>query len=178
MMGEGLRRAFAAARHTQRLSSPYRYLLTRLLRPELFNFGVKRTCVLFIGFNPSTADEQNNDPTVRRMIGFAERLGAEHMEVVNLFAWRCTDPSELPSPEDEAVGPENDATIRAAVARATTVIACWGGLADEQPRCFRARDVYAMCDKPMFCFGMTSTGAPKHPLYLKKDAALVPFKFR
>lgn len=164
--------------HTERAASRYRYHLQRLMRPSLFAGKERGERVLFVGYNPSTGDVDSDDPTIRRMIGFTERLGGEHMAVVNLFAWRATDPSKLPT-DDSAIGPQNDETILNAIAKASLIICCWGGLADQQND--RARRVYTMCrtgpvfNNP-FCFGVTASGQPRHPLYLKKDEPLIPYR--
>jgi hypothetical protein len=75
--------------------------------------------------NPSTADAEKFDPTVRRCFGFARDWGFGGLEVVNLFALRSTYPEQLKKVSDP-VGPENDAVIRRAVKAADLVVASWG----------------------------------------------------
>lgn len=142
----------------------YRYRLTRPL-------GGGPTC-LFVMLNPSTADAKKNDKTVTRCIGFAERENCGLLEVVNLFAWRATDPRELKRAADP-VGPENDTAIVAAAGRAKLVIAAWGG---SIPATLRTRPaaVLEMLARlgPVWCLGKTKDGTPAHPLYLRADAPL------
>src|SRR5437588_2477108 len=81
----------------------YRYLLTRRL-------GRSRRVATFIMLNPSTADAINNDPTIRKCVGFARRWGCGLLQVVNLFALRATEPRVLRAAADP-VGPENSRWI-------------------------------------------------------------------
>ena len=66
----------------------YRYLLTRQV-----GFGDKR--VTFLMLNPSTADEERNDPTIRRCINFANAWGFGWLDVTNLSSLRATNPKEM-----------------------------------------------------------------------------------
>ena len=145
----------------------YRYVLTR-------EFGGESTC-LFIMLNPSTADADHDDPTIRRCIGFAKREGFDRLEVVNLYAFRSTSPSTLFTAPDP-VGPDNISEIREALGRADMVIAAWGNNANGDA--YQAGEVVALIERsgrPVKCFGLTKQGQPKHPLYLRSDAELVSF---
>lgn len=146
----------------------YRYLLRRRV-------GESEKRVLFIMLNPSKADEERNDATIRRCIGFARDWGYGCLEVVNLFALMSTDPKGLLE-TDDPVGPDNDAAIRAALESADTVVLAWGnhGLDHEK----RAAEVTAMAweaARPC-CLGLTVKGAPRHPLRLPRTATLEPFR--
>src|SRR6478609_3494339 len=100
----------------------YRLLLTRRWAPG--------PPVTFIMCNPSTADDVDDDPTTRRCIGFATRLGAGALHLVNLYAYRATRPAELAQARRAGIsingGPEALDTIAAAAAESTKVIAAWG----------------------------------------------------
>src|SRR4051794_12691770 len=98
----------------------YRYLLTRQVGPG------QRTAT-FIMLNPSTADASNDDPTIRRCIGFARQWGCGRLAVLNLFAFRATDPADLKRAE-EPVGPENRAWFERTLRDAGDgpVICGWG----------------------------------------------------
>ena len=85
--------------------------------------------IAFIGLNPSTADEINDDPTIRRCIGFARRWGFGGMYMLNVFAYRSTNPRELRAATDP-VGPRNDAALLTTSRRCDMVVACWGAWAD------------------------------------------------
>jgi hypothetical protein len=146
--------------------SRYRYLLTR-------GPAGAREHVVFVMLNPSTADQEQDDPTIRRAIGFAHRLGFARLSVVNLFALRATDPAHLYRARDP-VGPDNDDAIRAAVAEATLVVAAWGNHGALRGR---AAEVAALL--PAYhCFGTTRLGQPRHPLYLPYATALAPASAR
>ncbi|MEV5915772.1 DUF1643 domain-containing protein [Streptomyces chartreusis] len=150
----------------------YRYLLTRIWDPTI-------PPVVFLMLNPSTADALTDDATVTRLVhpknGFARRMGAGGLVVVNLFAVRSTDPRVLRHHEDP-VGPLNDAFIRQATDRATTVVAAWGAAGVEHNgRGARVAEVLRARRVALQCLGTTSTGQPRHPLYLPAGAALEPY---
>ncbi|MEE8046351.1 MAG: DUF1643 domain-containing protein [Dehalococcoidia bacterium] len=143
----------------------FRYLLTR-------EFGGESTC-LFVMLNPSTADAERNDPTIRRCISFARREGFGRLEVVNIYAFRSASPSVLFAAEDP-VGAANDTTIAAALDRANLVIAAWGNHA-ESGRVAEVIGLIASSGKLAKCFGLTKRKQPKHPLYLRVDVGLVDY---
>jgi hypothetical protein len=118
--------------------------------------------------NPSKADASVDDPTIRKCMGFARRLGYDGIEVVNLFAYRATDPDDLKR-AGYPVGPDNDAHIRAAAGGAAAVIAGWGSEAAEHPRTL---DVYNMLAERCEVFALRENkgGAPGHPLYIPYSA--------
>jgi hypothetical protein len=122
--------------------------------------------VTFIMLNPSTADERVLDPTVRRCIGFAKAWGFGGIDVVNLYAWRSTDPAALRRSADP-VGAGNDAAIACALRQAALAVAAWGShpLAGERATAIRA--LAARLRMPLYCLGTTTAGHPRHPLYVR-----------
>ncbi len=133
-------------------------------------------CGVVIGLNPSTADETADDPTVAGVMWRARHLwGLPGLTMLNAFAYRATDKARLLEVEDP-VGTENDAAIRRFCAVAPLVVAAWGQA--PKPLAARGAAVAALLAEagaaPM-CFGRNADGSPKHPLYQRKDAALVPF---
>lgn len=149
----------------------YRYHLHRQI-------GLGRGSCCFVMLNPSTADATEDDPTIRRCIGFAKALGCDSLEVVNLFAYRSTDPAVLSAmSRDAAVGPENDHHITKATALASYVLCAWGnhgslfGRNNEVLRLIRGKGA-----KPMALKINSKSGHPAHPLYLKADAKPVEIK--
>ena len=129
----------------------------------------------FVMLNPSTADASLDDPTIRRCIGFAKRDGYGGLIVVNLYAYRATDPKALLACAD-AVGPSNDdylrGTINGSRKRDVPLIAAWGVNAKPE----RVRAVLGLIGGARWlCLGKTKHGHPKHPLYIKGDQPLVSF---
>jgi hypothetical protein len=153
----------------------YRYLLTRRL-------GIGNRTAAFIMLNPSTADDERDDPTIRRCISFARRWGCARLVVANLFALRTTDPAAMRKARDP-VGPENQIWIEEAVKRAVAprnpsargpVVCAWGtqGRYMNQDITF-LRSIEGLL-QPM-ALGLTRDGHPKHPLYVPYKVKLVPF---
>jgi hypothetical protein len=131
----------------------------------------------FIMLNPSTADASENDPTIRRCIKFAEREHYSGILVVNLWAYRATNPNELKSVRDP-VGPENEYWVKRVLEGPrlgvkTPVVCAWGarGMLRREFENKYARGTEAQ----LLCLGMTGYGYPKHPLYLAGDTPLEPF---
>ncbi|WP_300747618.1 DUF1643 domain-containing protein [Pseudomonas sp.] len=151
------------------IDGPYRYLLSREWAAG------PRIC--FIMLNPSTADASEDDPTIRRCIGFATALGAGAIDVVNLFALRATDPAELrkhAAPE----GPENIVHIARAASGAEMVICAWGAHAFAKPRARVVLGVLASMSITPHCLRQTKDGHPAHPLYLPSSLRPAPLETR
>jgi hypothetical protein len=139
----------------------YRYRLWRL-------WDRTRPAVLFIGLNPSTADAEQDDPTVRRCIGFAKEWGFGGIEVANLFAFRATDPGKLLTAADP-VGPDNDAWLARLRSGSPAAVAAWGA----HPLARTRANALGSSLRPLASLGVTKDGAPRHPLYVRKDTPLV-----
>lgn len=141
----------------------YRYVLERHWDDAL-------PAVLFIGLNPSTADEQADDPTVRRCVRFAQDWGYGSLLLANLFALRSTDPKGLLDAADP-VGRWNDRWLKRLESRASLSVAAWGvhGTLRDRDRTVAARLVN------LHCLGTTKDGHPRHPLYLRADTQPRPF---
>ena len=146
----------------------YRYLLRRRWMPGP-TFG-------FIMLNPSTADAQRDDPTIRRCIGFAGSHGCGSLLVVNLFALRTTHPGALLAKGETPVGPENDVAIIEALAECPIVVAAWGSFPYLHSKLsHRPEQVIRMAldhDHSLAALGKTIGGYPRHPLYLRSDQDL------
>lgn len=150
----------------------HRYVLTRIWQP-----GVAR--VVWIGLNPSTADAEKDDMTIVKMMVFAANWGFGGIDVVNLFALRATDPSEVRHAENQAhaVGPRNDETILRAISQPAVgkIVLGWG---DPQgiPQLWGRKLVVlrAIRDqgKETYCLGLTATGEPRHPSRLAYSTRL------
>jgi hypothetical protein len=135
----------------------YRYLLWRI-------WDKSKSRVTFIMLNPSTADANIDDATIRRCVGFADSWGYGGMEVVNLFAYRATYPEALKICDDP-IGPENDDYIGISAARSKMIIAAWGVNGGYLKR----NEAVCKLLDTVHCIDITKDGHPKHPLYLKSD---------
>lgn len=126
--------------------------------------------------NPSRADGEVDDQTMRKVVGFCRGLDASRVIVWNLFAWRDPDVRALARHADP-IGPENDLWIRRALADSTVRIVGWGASAKLPARLrFRWREVAAIADAAgaeLLCWGTASDGQPLHPLTLSYDRPLV-----
>lgn len=131
--------------------------------------------MLFIMLNPSTADAETDDPTIRRCLGFAERHSCTRLTVVNLFAFRATKPSDLLKAEDP-VGPHNngylDEQIGYHASMRGPIIAAWGSHPFARDRARLLTEKWGFC---LQALGHTKDGSPRHPLYLPAKAELRPF---
>lgn len=134
----------------------------------------------FFGINPSTADDQTDDATVRKWKGFVARWRGSEFIVGNIFAARSTDVKGL-AKMDDPVGPRNDSFIKEICAQADIIVPCWGSrqkipnhLHERVDKVAQSMLQYA-CGKPVKCFGKTTSGDPKHPLMLGYDTVLEDF---
>ena len=126
--------------------------------------------VMFIGLNPSTADETEDDPTIRRCIRFAKDWGYSGLIMMNAYAYRATNPKDMKKALD-AIGPSNNESLRVRSTQVDKVVAAWGAHCTE----IREQQVCRAIGKPIYCLGKTKHGRPKHPLYLRADTALELF---
>jgi hypothetical protein len=155
----------------------HRYALSRSLQ-DVQSTGL----LVVIMVNPSTADASEDDPTIRRVLGFARSWKMQRVLVGNLFAYRATDIHKLAhlSPED-AIGPDNDRALRHMLRPADIVVAAWGSTAKLPPRLRdRWKDIVRICDEVghvPHSIGATlcKDGHPMHPLYLAGDLRPVPW---
>lgn len=141
----------------------YRYSLERAWDPSLQS-------LCWVMLNPSTADAEQDDPTVRRVVGFSAAWGYGGVTVVNLFALRAADPVELYTAADP-VGPLNDLHLEALAGRDRRVLAAWGVHGSLYGRGGAVLAAFAQRGVEVGCLGVTRGGQPKHPLYLKGDTA-------
>jgi hypothetical protein len=134
----------------------HRYRLWRTL-----GSGTRR--IAFIGLNPSVADEERNDPTVSRCIGFAREWGFSRFEMLNAFAFVATDPKDMLAAADP-VGPENDEWLRRIAGQVDLVVAAWGTYGTHLGRGEQVRGLLG--GVRLQHLGLTKGGHPRHPLRL------------
>lgn len=148
----------------------YRYYLTRVWDPG-------KPLARLIGLNPSTATHEEDDPTIIRCMGHARRWGAGGIMMLNIFAYRATDPKQLRTVPDP-VGPLNDYHLRCLGCDAWgIVVPCWGVHGKLYSRGETVREMLRRGTRDRLqVFGLTKDGYPKHPLYLRGDTKLVPWR--
>ena len=134
----------------------YRYALWR-------HWGPGDDFLLLIGLNPSTADHRQDDPTIRRCMGFARDWGYSGLCVAN--------PDDLFAAGDP-VGPKNDLWLRKLAHQADLVVAAWGNHGRFMDR---ASAVSAQLPA-MHCIRLNGSGEPAHPLYLPKHLTAQPWQ--
>ena len=128
----------------------------------------------FIMLNPSTANALNDDPTIRRCIGFARRWGYDGLLVANLFARRATDPQELFAARDPVGGPANRDALLRVIDEAALILCAWGAFSAATRRGNAAIALVHARGRVAHCLGLTKSGAPRHPLYLPNTARPIP----
>lgn len=141
----------------------YRYSLTR-------GWDATLPPLVWMMLNPSTADAEVDDPTIRRVVGFTQRPGCYGAAiVVNLYALRPPKPVRLAT---DPVGPLNDVILKSYGAT-WDVMAAWGAHAP-----LRAAQVLMgpLRGRHLFCLGKTKDGFPRHPLYVKADQRFEVFR--
>lgn len=151
----------------------YRWWLGRIWEPR----GPR---LLFVGLNPSRADAQRDDPTLRRLLRFAHDWGYGGLEVMNLFARVSPSPALLRRCADP-VGRRCDAWLRRRLRRLAAAEAparLWLGWGNGG--CWRGRDAAVLAlvaaeGWPAHCLGCTRLGQPRHPLYQPRGGSLAPF---
>lgn len=141
----------------------YRYSLHRI-------WDDSKEIVTFIGLNPSTADANEDDPTIRRCIGFAKDWGFGGLFMVNLFAFRATDPKKMKACR-YSIGDETGWWIRQRAEQSSVVVAAWGNDGSWQDRDQEVRGFIPN----LHYLRLNKSGQPAHPLYLPKD--LKPIKW-
>ncbi len=122
---------------------------------------------MFVGLNPSTADESKNDPTVRRCIGYAMDWGYSGLIMTNIFAYRATLPPDMKAQTDP-VGPGNNKALTQLATEAKVVVAAWGIHGAYLQRGSAVRKMLPRLN----VLRLTKDGHPCHPLYLPKT--LIP----
>ena len=152
--------------------SEYRYILgTRGKNP-----------LICIGINPSTAEPDNLDNTLKSVERIALGNGFDSFIMFNVYAQRATSPDDMEKVCNPLLHRENLEAFRhvLSISDCPAVWAAWGAIIEK-------RQYLASCVRDMlrvgeeygagwYCAGaVTKKGHPHHPLYLKKDEKLKPF---
>jgi len=120
---------------------------------------------MFIGLNPSTADETKDDPTIRKCIGFSKRWGFAGLMMTNLFAFRATKPEDMKRAENPS-GEDNQPHLLQCASAAGIIVAAWG-----KNGSFLNQDLTVMqwlggIGAQLHCLRTNGDGSPEHPLYV------------
>ena len=168
----------------------YRYLLSRTWDLEL---GQQPRRICWVMLNPYSASATKDDPTIRKCLGFSRQMFANGFDVVNLFAYRATNPLALLGPltRDEAVGPKNDGYILEAAQCADRIIVAWGGRGGLHGRDEEVRRLLASTGKPLMALRLGKHASvrpermshesqvherfPWHPLWAPYNSVLMPW---
>tara|TARA_B110000008_G_scaffold162009_1_gene162581 strand:+ start:1098 stop:1574 length:477 start_codon:yes stop_codon:yes gene_type:complete len=141
----------------------YRYSLTR-------KWDLNQKLILFIGLNPSTADENDDDPTIKRCMRYAYKWGYGGLIMANLFAFRATLPSDLKK-ANRPTGVDNNKFIIEHQKESAIVVVAWG---NDGALYNRDKEVLELITRPM-CLKVNKSGQPAHPLYQKKDLSPIQY---
>ena len=147
----------------------YRYLLKRDWTPE----DQTPKILVSIGLNGSTADGQDDDPTISKETRFARMWGFTALWKVNLFGYRATEPKDMLK-TNAPVGPENDRYLLEAVEQAHMILCSWGAHGKHLRR--GEKVVALLKNRPLYILKLTNNGQPYHPLFLPET--LTPFVWK
>ncbi|GAL83447.1 hypothetical protein MYP_674 [Sporocytophaga myxococcoides] len=134
----------------------YRYRLWRI-------WDKSKPFVMFIMHNPSTADESEDDRTIKRCVNFAKSWGYGGIYVGNIFAYRSTKPEVIKQVIDP-IGPDNNKHLTEMLQKCQIVIAAWGNHPKTESKPLKGIDI-----GKFYYLSLTKTGNPRHPLYLKMN---------
>jgi hypothetical protein len=127
----------------------------------------------WVGLNPGTGDTDGKPrPTLRKVVAWAKTLQLDGVLVVNLFAYRATNPKALRTTSADLVGGRNDEVLDWASSTAGRTLAAWGA-GGRLAR--RGEAVTPMLRDPL-CLGVTRHGEPRHPLYVAQSVAPIPYR--
>lgn len=121
--------------------------------------------------NPSTADAAVDDPTVKACMWWAEALGCANLEIVNLFSFRSPSPTDIPLTLSEACGPEWERWVDECIRYASKIVCAWGNHGEKHGQ--NEVIMRKLEGKNPLCLDHNANGAPKHPLYVRRDVSMV-----
>lgn len=139
-------------------------------------FGEPKICA-FVMLNPSTADGETDDPTIRRCVNYCKAWGYERLEVVNLFAYRATDPAVILKMDagTDPVGYENQEIVEEVARDADLIVCAWGAHGSHLGQADTLLGWTEHVAAKRRALGLTQDGQPRHPLYLKADSLPFPW---
>lgn len=131
----------------------YRYALWRL-------WDHQKSFIMFVGLNPSLADADSDDPTIRRVKRFAREWGYGGVYVLNLFAYVTPYP-QLLFQASHPIGHLNDHYLRFFGGACDEIVFCWGS-SDTRGRSEKVMRMFPRAR----CIQKNKNGSPRHPLYI------------
>jgi len=143
----------------------YRYYLQRNFKKNAKNL------LVFIMLNPSTANEQYNDPTVERCQNHALNKNYDGMIILNIFAYRTTNPKQLLQTKNP-IGEKNNQTIINTIKKHQNIICAWGNHGKILNRSNEIKKILKKHRKKTQAFEITKQNEPKHPLYIPYNKKL------
>lgn len=148
----------------------YRYRLTRRWKDG--------PSILWVMLNPSIADAEQLDPTLRRCLGFSKAWGYGRMVIANIYALRSTDPKRLLKHNHNPSNRINNQYIYQEALRCKKIVLGCGSHSMARDRLSEVTHVITnLAGKKCYCLGTTQAGYPKHPLYVAGNTELVRFRF-
>lgn len=146
----------------------WRYLLWRV-------WDTSRVYCNFIMLNPSTADEEHDDPTITRCVDYARKWDYGGLVVSNIFAYRSSDPYDIML-QDNPVGNGNDGVIVEAASSAGLVVCAWGNSGAMRKRSVEIVELMKAAGIRLYCLSRNKSGEPSHPLYQKTQTTPIPLE--
>lgn len=138
--------------------------------------------LIVIGLNPSTADNEKPDPTMKAVVTFVEKNGFDGFLMINLYPLRTPSPAILKQKGFDAdIHKKNMQKIDSYLKKINepTILLAFGAKIEEikfLKKCLI--DIVEVCQKynpKWMCLKKTNSGHPCHPLYLKRDLPLISF---
>lgn len=140
----------------------------RLMLFRIWNDALPK--VMFIGLNPSTANENTDDNTIKKLRKIAAHNGFGGFYMLNLFTLVSKKPEVLLNHPQPNVG--NDVTMKQYSKYAQKIVFCWGAFKQAKIRCDKVIKQFPRA----WCLDRNADGSPKHPLYCLDRTTLRPFK--
>jgi hypothetical protein len=145
----------------------YRYALWRI-------WDRSKGVLLFLGLNPSTANEKHNDPTITRLVLFAKGSGYGGLYAGNLVPFISAFPEEMLRHHGLGSLALNDEAIKKMSEKSERILVGWGEWGRKTGS--RPKEVLALLDKPVYCLRVNESGEPRHPLYLPGDCQMIEYR--
>lgn len=149
-------------------SGMYRYSLSRA------NSYKPKKMVNFILLNPSTADAELDDPTVKSCIRLVKFNGCDGFYITNLFAYRAANPNDLLNASDP-IGPKNDRFIKKYAKKCNKIVIAWGNKGTLHGRSNHVLESLKKITSEVYCLDINKTGQPKHPLYVRENTKFIKY---